>query len=159
MSGVKTLIVGMAASLVLAFAPGIANASGPQIERYRDSGSFVDTSLCGFPIHVSYQDEGRIYRWFDANGNLTLFVRHSVFSEVARANGKVATGVDREKFVNTQKGNYLFTGSWIFFLPDGSHIQNAGRIRLTYKGQILSERGPHPIDEGRLAELFCPPMS
>jgi hypothetical protein len=24
---------------------------------------------------------------------------------------------------------------------------------------IVSEHGPHPIAEGRLAELFCPPMS
>jgi hypothetical protein len=55
--------------------------------------------------------------------------RHEVFSEVARANGKVATGVDRENFVNDQQGHYVFTGSWIFFMPDGSHSQNAGRIQ------------------------------
>ena len=159
MNWAKAPLVGLAATLLMVSAPGIANATGPEIEQFTDSGSFVDTSLCGFPIHVSWQEEGTVYEWFDANGNLVLIKRHEVFSEVARANGKVASGVDREKFVNTQKGNYLFTGSWIFFLPDGSHIQNAGRIRLTYKGQILSERGPHPIDEGRLAELFCPPMS
>ncbi len=76
-----------------------------------------------------------------------------------RANGKVATGIDREKVVNAQDGSYVFTGSWIFFLPDGSHIQNAGRLETTYDGTILSEHGPHPIAEGRLAELFCPPMS
>ena len=68
-----------------------------------------------------------------------LLKRHEVFSEVARANGKVPTGVDRQNFVNDQKGNYVFTGSWIFFLPDGSHIQNAGRIQTTDDGQILSE--------------------
>jgi hypothetical protein len=143
----------------MAFAPGVASASGPQMERYRDSGSFVDRSLCGFPIHVSYQDEGRLYRWFDADGNLTLFVKHSVFSEVARANGKVATGIDREKVVDAQKGYYQFTGSWVFFLPDGKHIQNAGRLQTTYDGQILSDHGPHPIAEGHQAELFCRPMS
>jgi len=157
--GAKTLLVGVAATLVMALAPGIASAAGPQVERYRDSGAFVDRGLCGFPIHVSYVDEGRLYRWFDADGNLTLLVRHSVFSEVDRANGKVATGIDREKFVNDQKGHYLFTGSWIFFLPDGSHIQTAGRLRTTHDDEILSEHGPHPVAEGRLAELFCPPMS
>jgi hypothetical protein len=159
MSNLEALLVGVAASLVMALAPGVASASGPEVERYVDSGSFTDTSLCGFPIHVSYHDEGRLYRWFDADGNLVRFVKHSVFSEVARANGKVATGIDKEKVVDDQQGYYQVTGSWIFFMPGGSHIQNAGRIQLSYDGKLLSESGPHPIEEGRLAELFCPPMS
>ena len=86
-------------------------------------------------------------------------MKHSVFSETVRANGKVATGIDRETFVNAQDGTYLFTGSWIFFLSVGSHIQTAGRLATIYGGTILSEHGPHPIAEGRLAELFCPRMS
>jgi hypothetical protein len=159
MSWGKTLLLGLAATLLMASAPGVANATDPEIETFTDSGSFVDTGLCGFPIHVSWQEEGTVYKWFDADGNLVLLRRHEAFSEVARANGKVATGVDRQNFVNDQEGHYVFTGSWIFFLPDGSHIQNAGRIQTTYDGQILSEHGPHPIVEGRLAELFCPPMS
>ncbi|HEY2803264.1 MAG TPA: hypothetical protein VGJ67_05035 [Actinomycetota bacterium] len=159
MSGTRALVVGIAVSFALSLAPGIANASGPQVEHYRDSGSFVDTELCGFPIHVSYRDVGTLYRWFDANGNLVRFTKHSVFSEVDRANGKVATGVDRENLVDTQDGFDLLTGSWIFFLPDGSHIQTAGRIELAYDGDVLTEHGPHPVEEGKLAELFCPPMS
>jgi hypothetical protein len=159
MSWAKALLVGLVAALLMTSAPGIADATSPEIESFTDSGSFLDTSLCGFSIHVSWQEEGTVYQWFDANGNLVLLRRHEVFSEVARANGKVATGFDRQNFVNDQKGNYVFTGSWIFFLPDGSHIQNAGRIQTTYDGQILSEHGPHPIAEGRLAEFFCPPMS
>jgi hypothetical protein len=159
MSGLKVLILGVATTLLILAVPGMANASGPQVEHYKDSGSFVDSDLCGFPIHVSYQDEGTLYRWFDANGNLVRFSKHSVFSEVARANGKVATGVDRENVVDVQKGYDVLTGSWIFFMPDGSHIQTAGRIQLAYGGDILSEHGPHPVEEGKLAELFCPPMS
>lgn len=144
----------------LMLAPGQAVASrGPVIERFTDSGSFVDTSLCGFPVHVAWREKGRVYEWFDSDGNLDYLVVHHVFSEIDRANGKVATGIDREKLTNTQQGYYLFNGSWIFFLPDGSHIQTAGRSQVTYDGAVLSDRGPHPIDEGRLAELFCPPMS
>jgi hypothetical protein len=157
-TAIRALLV-VAASLVMAIAPGMAKASGPEFERYTDAGSFVDTGLCGFPLHVSYHDEGRIYRWFDADGNQQLFVKHQVFSEVVRANGKVAIGVDREKVVIAQDGSVAFTGSWIFFMPDGSHIQNAGRLQLSASGEILSNHGPHPIEEGRLAELFCPPMS
>jgi hypothetical protein len=48
----------MTASLVLAPAPP-AQAKGPEIEHYFDSGSFVDTDLCGFPLRVSYRDEER----------------------------------------------------------------------------------------------------
>ena len=158
MSWAKALLVGMATILMLS-APGIANASGPEISTFTDSGSFVDRELCGFPIHVSWQEQGTVYEWMDADGNVTLLRRHEVFSEVDRANGKVATGVDRQNFVNDQRGHFVFTGSWIFFLPDGSHIQNAGRIRTSDEGEILSEHGPHPIFDGRLAELFCPPMS
>jgi hypothetical protein len=158
MSWAKAPLVGLLATLMVG-AAGIANATGPQITPFTDSGSFVDRSLCGFPIHVSWQEEGTVYQWFDGSGNLVLLRRHEVFSEVARANGKVATGVDRRNFVNDQEGHYVFTGSWIFFLPDGSHIQNAGRLETTYDEQILSEHGLHPIAEGRLAELFCPPMS
>jgi hypothetical protein len=159
MSWTKALLVGPAAVLLMASAPGIADATGPEIDTFTDSGSFVDRDLCGFPVRVAWQEEGTVYQWFDADGNLVYLKRHEVFSEVARANGKVATGVDRQNFVNDQNGHYVFTGSWIFFLPDGSHIQNEGRIQTTYEGEILSEHGPHPIAEGRLAELFCPPMS
>ena len=158
MSWAKALLGGMATILMLS-APGIANASGPEISTFTDSGSFVDRELCGFPIHVSWQEQGTVYGWMDADGNVTLLRRHEVFSEVDRADGKVATGVDRQNFVNDQRGHFVFTGSWIFFLPDGSHIQNAGRIRTSDEGEILSEHGPHPIFDGRLAELFCPPMS
>jgi hypothetical protein len=159
MSWAKALLVGLGASLLITSAPGIASATGPEIETFTDSGSFVDRSLCGFPVRVTWQEEGTVFLWFDADGNLVSLKRHEVFSEVVRANGKVATGVDRQNFVNDQQGDYVFTGSWIFFLPDGSHIQNAGRIQTTYDGEILSEHGPHPIADGRLAELFCPPMS
>src|SRR3982750_4860354 len=115
MRGARALLIGMAASLVMALVPGVANATGPQIERFTDSGSFVDTSLCGFAIHVSWQEEGTVYQWFDAKGDLVLLRRHEVFSEIARANGKVATGIDRQNFVNDEDGHYVFTGSWIFF--------------------------------------------
>jgi hypothetical protein len=132
---------------------------GPVISRYTDGGTFVDDELCGYPIQVRWHEHGRVYEWFDADGNLDHLVVHKVFSEVDRANGKVATGVDRQKLVNDQQGTYLFTGSWIFFLPDGSHIQSAGRIREAYDGTIVSEHGQHPVDEGHLAELFCPAMA
>src|SRR5205085_986469 len=148
MSGTKAGVLGIVVSFVIALAPGMANASGPEIEHYRDSGSFVDTELCGFPIHVSYQDVGTLYRWFDANGNLVRFTKHSV-----------STDVDRANVVDVQQGDDVLTGSWIFFLPDGSHIQTAGRIQISYDEDVLSEHGPHPVAEGRLAELFCPPMS
>jgi hypothetical protein len=159
MSWAKALGMGIAASLVMVLAPGVADAAGPEIAHYHDSGSFVDRDLCGFPLHVSYQDRGTLYRWYDADGNLTRFVRHSVFSEVVRANGKVATGVDRESLFDRQDGVFVLTGSWIFFMPDGSHIQSAGRLELNYDEEFLSAHGPHPIAEGRQAELFCPSMS
>src|SRR5947207_14414596 len=88
MNGVKALVVGSAASLLMVLAPGLAHASGPSVERYRDSGSFVDSTLCGFRIHVAYQDIGRIYRWFDADGNLVLFVKHTDVWRVALLNDK-----------------------------------------------------------------------
>jgi hypothetical protein len=155
----KAVLVPVAATLLMWSDPGIASATGPEIETFTDAGSFVDRDLCGFPLRVSWHEEGTVSLWYDADGNLVYLKRHEVFSEVVRANGKVATGIDRQNFVNDQQGHYTFTGSWIFFMPDGSHIQNAGRLRTTEEGDILSEHGPHPIADGRLAELFCPPMS
>ena len=140
--------------------PATAQAlRGPVISRYADGGAFVDDELCGYPIHVRWQERGRVDEWFDDDGTLDHLVVHKVFSEVDRANGKVATGIDRQKLLNDQRGSYVFTGSWIFFLPDGSHIQSAGRLQEAYDGTILSEHGMHPMDEGRLAELFCPAMA
>ncbi len=66
MSWAKALLVGLAATLPITSASGVASATGPEIEPFTDSGSFVDTSLCGFPIHVSWQEEGTVYQWFDA---------------------------------------------------------------------------------------------
>jgi hypothetical protein len=55
---------------------------------------------------------------------------------------------------------YTQTGSWIFFLPDGSHIQTAGRIIATLDASAaFSEHGPHPVADGRLAALFCLAMA
>ena len=159
MRAVKVPLIGIAASLLIMLVPGVATAQGPEFERYTYHGSFVDTDLCGFDLHITWRFHARATTWTDASGEATRWVQHGVFSEVVRANGKVATGVDRQKVVDGQNGSLLITGSWIFFLPDGSHIQNAGRLELTYDGEILSDRGPHPIEEGRLAELFCAAMS
>jgi hypothetical protein len=143
----------------VASSSGAATAQGPEVEPYSYRGSFDDTDLCGFPLHISWRSDGTRYRWFDADGDLQRFVQHGVWHEVVRANGKVAIGVDREKVVEHADGSLVVTGSWIFFLPDGTHIQNAGRLELSSEGDTLSDHGPHPIQEGRLAELFCPPMA
>ena len=133
---------------------------GPRITHFVDRGHFVDTDLCGYPIHVRWTEEGRVYRSFNDDGTLRRLVVHHVFSEVDRANGKVATGIDRQKLTNAHDGSYLFNGSWIFFLPNGAHIQSAGRIRVNHRfSKTLFEAGPHPVVDGYLAELFCPPMS
>jgi hypothetical protein len=147
------------AGLLLQSQPAVAS-SGPVITRFTDSGRFVDGDLCGYPIHVAWHENGRVYEWYDADGNLTRRKVHDAFIETAAANGKVARGADRETLTDNMDGSYVFTGSWIFFLPDGSHIQNAGRIQVPYDfSTILSDHGPHPIIEGHLADEFCPPMS
>ena len=134
--------------------------SAPVTTRFTDSGRFVDSELCGYPIHVAWHEAGRVYEWYDADGNLTRRKVHDAFFETDHANGKVATGVDRETLTDDMNGSFLFTGSWIFFLPDGSHIQNAGRIEVPYDfHSIVSEHGQHPIIDGHLADEFCPPMS
>jgi hypothetical protein len=154
------LVVVSACALVLLL-PGSALAKGaPVVTPFTDGGSFTDTSLCGYPIHVQWHEQGRVDEWFDAHGNLIRLVVHHVFSEVDRANGKVATGIDREKLTSDERDTYTQTGSWIFFLPDGSHIQTAGRITATLDtGATLSEHGPHPVADGQLAALFCPAMA
>jgi hypothetical protein len=76
-----------------------------------------------------------------------------------RANGKVATGIDREKLTSDERDTYTRTGSWIFLVPDG-HIQTAGRITaMLDTSATLSEHGPHPVADGQLAALFCPAMA
>jgi hypothetical protein len=154
------LALSLGCAFVLLASQPAAAKNGPVITRFTDSGRFVDTDLCGYPIRVAWHERGRVYEWYDSDGNVTRLVVHDTFYETARANGKVAIGIDREKLTDTQQGDYVFTGSWIYFLPDGSHIQNAGRLEVPYDfSTIVSEHGPHPIAEGRLAELFCPAMS
>ena len=158
----KSLVVtAVTAVAALSFAPGQALArSGPEFERFTDAGRFVDRQLCGYPIRVAWHEQGRVSTWLDSNGKVDRLVVHDQFFETATANGKVATGIDRQTLRNDEQGTYLFTGSWIYFLPDGSHIQNAGRIEVPYDfSTILSEHGQHPIIEGRLAELFCAAMA
>src|SRR5438552_7026191 len=94
---------------------GQGSAGGDDVHRRC---SFTDTSLCGYPIHVRWHEEGRVDQWFDAHGNLIRLVVHHVFTEVDRANGKVATGIDREKLTSDERDTYTQTGSWIFFLPN-----------------------------------------
>lgn len=156
-----SLMLVVAGACALVVSPGPALAKGaPVVTSFTDGGSFTDTSLCGYPIHVRWHEQGRVDEWFDAHGNLIRLVVHHVFSEIDRANGKVATGIDRERLTSNEQDTYTQTGSWIFFLPDGSHIQTAGRITATLDtGATLSEHGPHPVADGQLAALFCPAMA
>jgi hypothetical protein len=157
----RTSAVLLAGACALMAQSGSALAKGgPVRSTFTDGGSFTDTSLCGYPIHIRWHEQGRVDQWFDAQGNLIRLVVHHVYSEVDRANGKVATGIDREKLTSDEKETYTQTGSWIFFLPDGSHIQTAGRITAKLDtGETISEHGQHPVADGRLAELFCPAMA
>lgn len=156
---ISSMLVISACALLLDAGPAFAKGA-PTVSYFTDGGSFTDTSLCGYPIHVRWHERGRVDQWLDPQGNLIRLVVHHVFSEVDRANGKVATGIDREKLTSDEQDTYTQTGSWIFFLPDGSHIQTAGRITATLDtGSTLSEHGPHPVADGLLAALFCPAMA
>src|SRR5256885_557385 len=88
----------VAGACVFLLPSGSALAKGaPVRSTFTDGGSFTDTSLCGYPTHIRWHEQGRVDQWFDARGNLIRLVVHHVFTEVDRANGKVATGIDREK--------------------------------------------------------------
>jgi hypothetical protein len=146
------VVVGACALFLLQ--PGLVLGKGaPVVTPFTDGGSFTDTSLCGYPIHVRWHEQGRVDEWFDAHGNLIRLVVHHVFSEVDRANGKVATGIDREKLTSDEQDTYTQPGSWIFYLPDGSHIQTAGRITATLNTGRRPRSTGHiqsPTDNSRL---------
>jgi hypothetical protein len=147
------LLVGVAMILVTATS---ALGAGPRITHFKDAGSFDDTSLCGFRLHVEYQQQTRIYEWFDA-GDVRLFVAHGVFSEVVTAKGRTAYIADRQKVVDRQGDTDLFVGSWVIRLPGGGVIRDAGRVeQLKDTGEIVDASGPHPIaEQGIPADRFC----
>jgi hypothetical protein len=148
------LLVGLAMMLVMATS---ALAAGPRITHFQDAGSFNDTSLCGFRLHVEYRQQTRIYEWFNANGDVRLFVAHGVFSEVVTAKGRTAYIDDRQKVVDRQGDTDLFVGSWVIRLPGGGVIRDAGRVeQLKDTGEIVDVSGPHPIaEQGIPADRFC----
>ena len=59
MKAVKAPLIGIAASLLIVLVPGVATAQGPEFERYTYHGSFVDSDLCGFDLHITWRFHAR----------------------------------------------------------------------------------------------------
>jgi hypothetical protein len=102
--------------------------------------TFVDESICGFPIEISGSQAGHVIRFFDRDGALTRVKVHGTEQLTLSANGQTVT-VDPFPFnfhVLYDEGEveHVYLSGLVFRLrlPDGSLFVSAGRVDFIEEG-------------------------
>jgi hypothetical protein len=136
-----------------------ATGAAPVIQ----TGTFSDTAspsstLCGFPIVLSFQGTFQVTLFFDQDGNLVTAHLHSndVATAVNPANGNTLTGhetvqihADLVDVTEARMGVPLH-----FNVTGGSAVVDAGRIVVGPSGDVVFVSGNHEFLDGDLAG-FC----
>jgi hypothetical protein len=120
------------ASAVMVSAGGAAGAP-PSRFSYEDAGTFTDTSLCGFPVHVTYEASGVGATFGDLDtGDIRLLI-HATQQDTFTANGTTLVG-DPYRATRTQViEDFEVVSDTVrgvlekVRLPDGSIFMGAGR--------------------------------
>jgi hypothetical protein len=137
-----------------------ASASGeaPAIARGNFSDRTTDSSLCVFPIVLSFEGNFTVTRFFDQDRNLVRATLHAIDVGTATnpVNGNTLTGheviyitSDLVAGIQAQVGVPFH-----FNVTGGSAIVDAGRLVLDRQGETLFESGNHELLEGDLSD-FC----
>jgi hypothetical protein len=135
---VTALVMGVVAS------GATADSSVVQHQRYTFSGSFTDTSMCGFPITIGNSANFDDALFFDSAGNLVELletVNHG--SLTFSANGKTLSGIGTG-------------GIKVMFNSDGSVTVNTFGINVVV---TIPGEGTVILDAGTATFLFNPHLS
>jgi hypothetical protein len=143
----------------------LASASQPDREPLQASGSFTDTSLCGFPIKVSYQVSGYIVNFFNQAGDQVREQIHAAEQDTFTAHGTTLVG-DRYVY-NLQARVSPTTGELLsqtssgqlakVRLPDGSLFMGAGRVDLLSPHEGLITEPDNGVSKNH--DAFCSALS
>jgi hypothetical protein len=154
------------ASILIAGLGGIAaapavSASGhpPQRSVRIESGSFVDTETCGFPITFVFQSRIVDTRYFDSSGTL---VRERFFvKQPSLDTAKGTTLHENDVFsdvIDYRTGKeWLVGATFKITAPGHGHVLlQAGKAVFDFDGNLLFVAGPHPLLEaGDPLAAFC----
>jgi hypothetical protein len=134
---VKRRIAGCAATAIVTLVAmaSPAGAAQPVREPLNSTSTATVTTLCAFPVSVTFQFTGERLSLYDGNGTLSRLIEHGVERDTYTANGKILDGLPytfnvQAVFDKTGKFETLYTSGMVTRvpLPDGSVFRAAGRI-------------------------------
>jgi hypothetical protein len=160
----KLAAVAVVAATALAGASA-ATAANQAKTRYRHyPANYVDDTLCSFPVQVNGYDNATETDVYDAGGNLVRQVFNDKF--VGTVTGP--TGVTLDKSENATIIQDLSTGTeewkglaerYAYQNGGGVIAQDTGDLVFDANGNIVYEKGPHPIIEGPGTDAVCSVLS
>jgi hypothetical protein len=112
-----------------------ARAAQPVHEPLDSTSTAVVTTLCSFPVTVTFQFTGERTSLYDGDGTLVRFIEHGVERDTYSANGQTLEGLPytfnvQAPFNPSGEFETLYTSGMVSRvpLPDGSVFRAAGRI-------------------------------
>jgi hypothetical protein len=166
MSGLLRPLAAICAIGISLIAASSATAVPPQVTIIQFA-PFTDTTLCSFPIDISFQGDIRVTVFFDKNGNPVRELDTFANFLVTFTHGtKTLTTKGPAHGITTfdDEGNIVsieFDGmSANVTLPGQGHVLlDAGRLVFDADGNIVTENGPHQVFGTSDAPAFCAAMA
>ena len=153
------LLVGAAALALALAAP--AGATAPTTQVFTQDLTFVDTSICGFPLTVHAEGTFKVKTYVDRNGNVMrkILTSQSRFTETLTANGKsLVSNLPFAVIQDFVRGMEMTVGLQAGFqIPgEGPVYHISGRLVLDLEtGELISFSGVQRVELAPFCEFFA----
>lgn len=131
----RMALCGAASIVTIVAVASPAQAAQPVRETVVNSSTAVVTSLCSFPVTVTFDSTAERPYFYDESGTLIRIAEHVVEEDTYTANGRTLTG---DPYTFTVQARFDDAGQFVQAsgsglvsrvpLPDGSVFRAAGRI-------------------------------
>ncbi len=148
--------------LVLAGFAASARAASPTFEPTHDTGTFVDPTLCSFPVMVHVEWVGTLVTFYDRSGTPIRAQQRLHETDTFSAHGKTLVGQENTlqsiSFVDGQPSTLTVHGLLFTHvrLPGGGvFLGSVGRVVLDIDGNVVSLHGMPPTVPPAQHDAFC----
>ena len=148
--------------LVLAGFAASARAATPTVETVDTTATFVDPTLCSFPVTAHIEWVGALVTFYDQNGTPIRAQQRLHETDIFSAHGKTLVGEENTlqsiSFVDGQPSNLTVHGLLFTHvrLPDGGvFLGSVGRVVLDINGNVLSILCMPPTAPPAQHDAFC----
>jgi hypothetical protein len=160
----RLMIVFVVAVSAVALALSLATAAGataPTTQVFDVDVTFVNTSLCGFPITIHDEGTFKVKTYVDRDGNVTrtILTNQSRYTETLTANGKsLVSNVPYAVIADFVRGTQMQVGLQVgFHVPgEGPVYFSSGRLVFDLEtGELISFSGVERVELAALCDFLA----